>query len=235
MKILKCEQGSAEWFKHRVGVVTASEFKNLVSTKWEIRTGEMPKSYLARKLAEWWLKGPLPGGGETYAMETGILLEERARPWYELERGVKVDRVGFILSDCGRWGCSPDGLIGEEGGLEIKCPQPATQISYLLLQRNGPTIPPDYEPQVFFSLWLTGRAWWDFLSYCPGLPPVLVRVEAAQHKEKFAVIEKALAKFDVEFESAKKYLQATGWTPDAITTPVDETKTETIEAFDIIP
>jgi hypothetical protein len=84
-----------------------------------------------------------------------------------------VREVGFCQSDDGRIGFSPDGLIGEDGGIEIKSPQPAKHIEYLL---NG-VVPEDYVLQVQFSLYVSGRAWWKFLSYSRQFPALVVHVE----------------------------------------------------------
>lgn len=172
MKIMKCEQGSVEWMLARCGVPTASEFDQLVTPKFEVRKGEMPKTYLARKLAEKWLGGPLPGFG-SIDMEFGQILEQEAIPWLELEHGVTVQRVGFITTDDGRIGCSPDGLIGEDCGLEVKCPNPHTHVKYLL---NG-KVPDEYITQVFGGMLVTRFKKWRFLSYCRNFPALDITVE----------------------------------------------------------
>jgi hypothetical protein len=101
-------------------------------------------------------------------MERGILLEPEARAAYEAESGLLVDTVGFIVHDELMTGASPDGLIGEDGGIEIKCPGAAAHLDYLRGE-----IPSDYKLQVIHSLWLTGRQWWDFASYSPDFPDPL--------------------------------------------------------------
>jgi hypothetical protein len=84
-----------------------------------------------------------------------------------------VEQVGLCYSDDKKFACSPDGLVGEDGGLEIKCPLVATHIGYLL---NG-ELPSDYFQQVQGCLFVTGRKWWDFMSYSPGLKPFIIRVK----------------------------------------------------------
>jgi hypothetical protein len=185
-------QGSVQWIEAHCGIPTASEFDNLVTTKWEPRTGEMPKSYLARKLAEAW-SGPLPGFG-SWGMEQGQILEGEARPWLDFEFGWKIETVGFVTTDDGRIGCSPDGLIGEDGGVEIKCPEGPTHIKYLL---NG-ILPPEYAAQVHGCMLVTGRPWWQFVSYRRHMPPLLIRVnrdEAIQEALREALVE-FLERFD---------------------------------------
>lgn len=175
MKVVHCKQGSPEWLKARVGIPTASEFGNLVTPSWKIRTGEMPASYLASKIAEVWLGGPLPsfGGG---AAEQGSIREEEAIPWFELSHGVTLDRPGFVTTDDGRLGCSPDAMCGDKYGLEVKCPMPQTHVKWLL----GGKIPDEHVAQVYGSLYVTGIPEWKFLSYCRGFPPLVLCAGAYQ-------------------------------------------------------
>lgn len=171
MKIIDCEQGSSEWLQARLGIVTASELDALVSPLWKVRTGDGVQTYLARKIAERWRNAPLVSyhGG---AMEQGTLREDEARAWFELEHDMSIRRVGFITTDDGRMGCSPDGLL-PDGGIEIKCPEPHTHVRYLLANE----LPSEYVAQVHGSMYVTGLRRWRFLSYCRGFPPLLVTVE----------------------------------------------------------
>jgi hypothetical protein len=132
--ITDVEQGSVQWLKLRLGIPTASEFHQLMTPLFKAKEGETPKTYLAKKLAEAWRGEPLPGFS-SYATEQGTIREEDARPWYALEYDVDVQQVGFVLSDDERCGCSPDGLIGEDSGLEIKCPNPDTHVKYLIAEQ----------------------------------------------------------------------------------------------------
>lgn len=169
MIIVECVQGTPEWLLARSGKPTASGFDKIVTTK-----GEPSKSrvkYMYQLAGERVSKS----AEETYqsaAMARGVEIEEEARKFYEMIRDVEVQRVGFCLSDCKRYGSSPDGLVGKEGGVEIKCPTMAVHVGYVLEK----TMPMDYFQQVQGNLFVTGRAWWDFLSYYPGLPPLLLRV-----------------------------------------------------------
>src|SRR5580693_1153909 len=165
-------QGSEAWHTLRFGRPTASELDNLLTPEWKIRTGQMRQSYLCAKVAERLLGKSLDQGG-SWAMEQGQLLETEAVPYYEFVTDTKVRRVGFVTTDDMRVGCSPDGLIGEDGGLEAKCPRPETHIGYLL----GQTVPKDYLAQIHGSMYVTGRRWWLFFSYCRRLPPLILRAE----------------------------------------------------------
>lgn len=193
------EQGSLQWLRARAGIPTASEFDQLLTPKFEIRTGEMPKTYLSKKLAEAWSGMPLVSEQNSFAMEQGVILEESAIPWYELEFGEQVRRVGFITTDDGRIGCSPDGLISD-GGIEIKCPQSHTHIGYLL----AGDVPKDYLCQVHGSLFVAGAPFWKFVSYNRRLPPLVLTVFRDDDIQKR--IAEALAGFLERFDASMKRL-----------------------------
>jgi hypothetical protein len=111
---------------------------------------------------------------ETYqnvAMLRGIELEAEARNLYKMINDVEVEEVGFCLSD--GYGCSPDGLVGKDGLIEIKCPIMSTHVEYLL---DG-TLPSDYFQQTQGQLLVTGRKWCDFVSHYPAIKPLIIRVE----------------------------------------------------------
>lgn len=193
MKILPFEQGSVEWAQARAGIPTASEFDNLISPTWKIRTGEMPKSYLAAKLAEAWLGGPLIGFN-VFDVEQGRILEEEARPWLELELNEEIAHPGLCLTDDGRVGCSPDGLLVMHFvGVEIKCPQPTAHVKYLLKGE----VPPEYLAQIHGGMYVTGFKQWKFLSYSRGFPKLLLTVE--RDEEIQAQIGQALFNFLEDF------------------------------------
>ena len=199
MKIIECEQGSVEWMQARAAIPTASEFDALVSPTGEIRKGKMPASYLAKKLAEKWQGGPLLSFN-TFDMEQGHVVEEIARPWYEAKFDVVVNQVGFITTDDGRVGCSPDGMLEDGTGLEIKAPLAETHVKYLL----GGKVPEDYIAQVQGSLYVTGAASWKFLSFRRNFPPLLLDVlPDTDYQEALA---EALELFHSHFETGWKQL-----------------------------
>lgn len=191
----ECAQGEAEWLQHRIGKVTASEASSLLTPLFAVKTGEGPKTYLYEKLAEGWRGKPLPGFS-SWATQEGQLLEDEARRWYSLESDDAVQNVGFIEHDDHRCGCSPDGLIGEDGGLELKAPQPTNHIRYVM---EG-VLPKDYAPQVHFSLYVTGRPWWRFVSYCRGFPPLVLTVQ--RDEAICAKIQEALTGFYAAYDAA---------------------------------
>lgn len=175
MKILTCPQGSGEWLKARLGILTASTMDALVTPKGKLRTGQGPETFLYRKLCER-LIGFYTDSPNTFAMENGAVLEREARGWYAFERDANVSEVGLCLTDDGRVGASPDGLAGDDGLLEIKCFQPDNALRTLLTGE----VPNDYAVQIQTQLWVTGRAWVDFISYSRQFPALVVRVEPDQ-------------------------------------------------------
>jgi len=129
-------------------------------------------------------------------------------PWFELEHGLTVDRVGFITDDAGRYGCSPDGIIHGEIGLEVKSPQAPNQVKYLLSGK----VPEDYLPQIHFSMHVTGFKQWRFLSYRRGFPALVVAVERDEEIQE--VIAESLAAFLESFDkSYARMLEINGGPP----------------------
>lgn len=197
MNILSCAQGEHEWLTARVGKVTASEADNLLTPEFEIRKGETPKTYLCRKVAEATLGRPLEGF-TSFATEQGQELEQEARSWFAFDNDGKyrVQNVGFVEGDDGRCGCSPDALLDDDGGLELKAPQPTNHVRYLL---NG-ELPKDYAVQVHFSMYVTHRPWWMFVSYRRKFRPLVLRIE--RDERIIAKIGDALGKFYADFDAA---------------------------------
>lgn len=179
MIVHRCEQGSQDWHDLRCGIPTASQFDRLVTPKaW--KPSASIDDYVAELVAEYMLGEPVEI--ESVWMARGRTIEREARAWYALEHGVTVEQVGFITDDLEEVGCSPDGLIGEDGGLEIKVPAAKNHAAYLI---NPAKFTAAYWHQCQGGLWITGRKWWDLVSYCPprhspkaiGMPPVVVRIE----------------------------------------------------------
>lgn len=169
MKVIDCSQRSPEWFAARCGIPTSSNFDKILTIDGKV--SKQRTKYLYR------LAGEKVSGvqEETYqnaVMQRGIEMEGEARALYQLITGQEVQQVGFCLAD--GYGASPDGIVGEDGLIEIKCPIVSTQVSYLL----AGTLPTEYFQQVQGQLLVTGRKWADFVSYYPGLKPLIVRVEA---------------------------------------------------------
>jgi predicted phage-related endonuclease len=170
MIILDHPQYSDSWYKARAGIPTSSCFDSIV-----LANGEPSKSqrrYMLQLAGEREL-GTKADTFQSQAMLRGLELEDEARALYSMIHGVEVQEVGLCVGDEGRWSCSPDGLVGDDGGLEIKCPALHTHVDYRLRKR----LPVEYVQQVQGSLFITGRKWWDFISYYPGTRPFIIRVE----------------------------------------------------------
>ena len=163
-------QGTPEWQQARLGIPTASNFDKIVTTKGE--PSKSAEKYMYQLVGER-LSGTKEDGYTNSHMERGIQLEGEARQFYDLVNGVEVEEVGFCKHDSQLFGCSPDGLVGEDGGIEIKCPSMAVQVEYLLKKE----LPTAYFQQVQGTLLVTGRKWWDFVSYYPSLQPLILRVQ----------------------------------------------------------
>lgn len=185
MRICSHEQGSPEWFEARLGVPSASMFSKIVTTKGTWST--QADSYINQLVAEQ-LTGEREEIYQSHHMIRGVELEPEARDMYCLMTNSEVQEVGFCLHDTLKAGCSPDGLVGEHGGLEIKCPAPATHVEYL----RGGVLPSRYKQQVMGCLWVTQRDWWDFMSYHPNMKPLIVRVE--RDEEYISALEECVAK-----------------------------------------
>lgn len=203
MKIHDVSQRTLDWAKLHVGIPTASGFGNLLTPEFKIREGEMPRSYLHLKIAEAWRGQPVIDLN-TFSIEQGDIVEGEARPFYELETNQKVREVGFITTDDGKAGCSPDGLIGDDCGLEIKCPSVQMHVKYLL---DG-VLPKDYACQVHGSMYVTGYPRWTFLSYRRNFPPFIITVE--RDEEIMGKIANALERFHENFDIAKKKIESWG-------------------------
>lgn len=158
-------QGTPEWFAARCGKVTASRVADVVArtkTGW----GASRANYAAELAAER-LTGAPVGGFKSPAMQWGIETEDEARSAYAWHQNVDVQAVGFVphrsIADTG---ASPDGLVGADGLVEIKCPSTATHIETLL----GKPIAGEYQVQMQWQMACTGREWCDFVSYDPRMP-----------------------------------------------------------------
>ena len=170
MIILDMEQGSDEWLAARLGRPSASMFSKLITTKGKPST--QAGGYI-NKLAGERLSGESEAFYSNEHMVRGTELEPEAREAYEFISGNDVLEVGFIVNTDFEYGCSPDGLIGTDGGIEIKCPAATTMMKYY--QDNEELVKAYYQ-QIQGCMWVTKRDWWDAFAYHPKMKHVLVRV-----------------------------------------------------------
>ena len=168
MQVINCQQGTDEWFAAKLGIPSASNFDKIVTGKGA--PSKQAEKYMYRLAGEK-ISGKSEETYQNAAMERGIELEAEARNLYQVITDEVVDQVGFIINEGA--GCSPDGLVGKKGGLEIKCPNMATHIGYLMTNK----LPSEYFQQVQGQMYVAELDWVDFMSYYPGIRPFIIRVE----------------------------------------------------------
>lgn len=158
------EQGSAEWLSLRLGKVTASRVKDvLVNARGEATLSKTAETYMIELMCEL-LTGVSKPLFENDAMRWGTETEPQARAMYELKNNVDVKEVAFIkLNEF--VGVSPDGLVGDDGLVEIKCPTTITQVRRAMSSDYSE----DYKAQIQMQLWVSNRQWCDFVSFDPRL------------------------------------------------------------------
>lgn len=193
------EQGTDEWLRARAGKVTASRVADVVA-KTRSGWGASRKNYAAELIAERLTGNP----SESYtnaAMQWGLDTEPQARAAYEFYRDATVEPVGLVdHPSIPMTAASPDGLVGNDGLIEIKCPNTATHLDTLLTEK----IPEKYVTQMQWQMACTGRAWCDFVSFDPRMPEnmnlFVARVE--RDDKRIAELEEAVSEFLAEIDQA---------------------------------
>lgn len=234
MKIHTVEQNTAKWNDLHIGIPTAGGLGNLLTPKFEVRKGETPKTYVYTKIAEKFRNQSLMYLGPTsFSVEQGSIVEADARPFYKLLTGRVVEKVGFISTEDGKFGCSPDGLvmwpelIGHKGDVIAKAPmledalakgwKPLGEWEYGLEIKCPAAhthvkylcdgkVPDEYLAQVHGGMYVTGFKKWVFMSYRINFPTLIIEVErdeAIQQK-----IGEALTGFWAKFNEEWAKLQA---------------------------
>lgn len=199
-------QGSEAWHLLRIGKVTASRIADVLSKGRNGAESAGVRNYRSQLVCE-----RLTGAREeTYinaAMMRGTELEPLARECYEFIKGVEVNQTAFVDHPTVLMsGCSPDGLTNDDGLIEIKCPNTATHIDYLL----NNVVPSDYIPQMMWQMACTGRKYCDFVSYDNRLPEnmqlFIKRLE--RDNAKIAEIETAVIEFNSSVNKMIESLKA---------------------------
>jgi hypothetical protein len=201
MQIIECDQGTPEWLAARAGIPTASEFHTVMAVGKNGGKSVTRVAYLNKLAGEILTGEPM----ETYvspAMERGSLMEDEARDLYAFQNGVEPQRIGFVRN--GEKGASPDSLIGDKGGLEIKSAAAHIQVARLL---DG-GLPPEHKAQVQGGLWVCEREWWDFCSYCPKLP--LLQIRVYRDETYIAKIAKEVELFNIELQQTVEFIRRYG-------------------------
>ena len=187
------KQGSDDWLRLRLGIPTTSRFDKII-TPSKMQLSRSAEGYMYELISEcvYGEKGNISNEWT----RRGSDMEGEAVTFYEFVQNTEVERVGFCLTDDKKIGCSPDGLIGEDGGLEIKIPSLAVHLKYL----SDGELPVEYRAQVQGALYVTGRKWWDFISYNPSVESLILRVEPDEEfDDKFS---------DLIFEFLRDYDKA---------------------------
>lgn len=202
MIILDHEQGSDEWFMSRLGIATGSMFNCVMTTKQMKRA---KSDYIYLLAAEAITQKPQEEQFNSKDIDRGNELESCAVAMYELDYDCTVTMAGLCKPGIeSMYGVSPDGLINEDnggpndpfighGGLEIKCPRLKKHLQYI----TEGVLPDEYKHQVYGSLFVTGRDYWDFMSYNEDYKPFYVRTtkEDEQYKKWAAAFEPILNEF----------------------------------------
>lgn len=182
-------QNSPEWHAIRKGRPTASRFDEIITASGAI--SKSANGYIRELIAECFCPDFQSWAGNIYT-DRGQELEPEAREAFAKETGLTLEQVGFVISEDGVCGCSPDSLVVQDGkyvaGLEIKNPTPKAHVGYVL---DG-VLPSIYAQQVHGSMAITGLNTWHFWSYFPGMKPLHVVVRRSAYTDR---IEQALTEF----------------------------------------
>lgn len=200
------QQGTDEWLALRCGKITASQISAVMSKGRGSAPSATRANYMAQLAAER-LTGVTAEGFKNAAMDHGNETEPQARAIYSMERGVIVSEVAFVLHpDMPYAGASPDGLVGDDGMLEIKCPNTATHIATL----RGASIKGGYQLQMQWQMACTGRKWCDFQSFDPRLPEYIQShvTRVPRDEARIAEIITAVSLFEGELAEMVSDLEA---------------------------
>lgn len=199
------EQGTPEWFAQRLGKVTASRVADIIA-KTKTGVAASRGNYMAQLVAER-LTGQPAESFKSAAMQFGTETEPMARMAYETQIGMLVDEVAMIPHPTIEMsGASPDGLVGHDGLVEIKCPNTSTHIETLLDEK----VPSKYVTQMMWQMACTGRSWCDFVSFDPRMPEdmQLFIKRVPRDNEMIASLETEVVKFLGELDKLLAKLQA---------------------------
>jgi hypothetical protein len=199
MITIDCLQGSTEWMSARVGIPTASKFDEILDVKG--KPSRQRQKYLYALSGER-IIGSKEDSYQNATMKRGIEMEHEARELYEMINGVEVKQVGICYPDEKKlYAASPDGLVGDNGLVEIKCPLLTTIVAYHI---NGNLVE-DYFQQLQGQLLVTGREWVDIIAYYPAFKPLIIRVNRDENFTRALIAE--LHVFCVELDEITEKLR----------------------------
>jgi putative phage-type endonuclease len=205
MRLIDCEQNTPEWHAARCGRVTASRIADIMR-KTKTGVSKMRQTYAGELVAER-LSGIQQETFVSKPMQWGKDTEDTAREVYGFLHNVVPARIGFVVHPGFEMaGASPDSLVGDDGQIEIKCPNSSTHIETL----EGAEIDPDYMKQMQWGMACTGRAWCDFVSFDPRFPPAMQMAVRRVERDRDLILEleTEVAKFLAEVDAMVQRLRA---------------------------
>ena len=205
MIIHDCIQGTPDWLALRAGIPTASQF-DMILTK-SGKPSQSAERYMLTLLAERIMGHPIAEHVSMW-MQRGSQMEREAVAFYELQRNMDTESVGFITNDEETYGASPDRLVGTDGLLEVKSPKEYIHVGYMMQSGSAYDA---YRVQVQGQMWIAERQWADVLSYHPDLPWALARIE--RDAAFIKVLAGAVKTFSMELERQWQLCVERGWAP----------------------
>jgi hypothetical protein len=207
VRFVDCEQNSAKWISARTGRITASRICDLMATLKRGGEAASRRDYRAELIAAR-LTGKAESRYVSKEMRYGSEQEPFARTAYEIRSENIVDQVGFVFHPRLDFsGASPDGLIREDGGVELKCPKTTTHLAYMA----AGTVPTEYEDQLLWNMACSEREWWDFVSFDPRLPEKLrlFIVRIPRDEARIGEIERGVMTLNNEIDTVCEQLGVT--------------------------
>lgn len=199
LEIIDCVQGSPEWYRHRMGIPTASEFKTVIGVKKEAKDKLTRQTYMYKLAGEILTGEPMENYNNAY-MERGKEQEDELRRLYCMMQNCEVRQVGFLR--LGRKGASPDSLVGDDGMVELK-----TQAPHLLIKTIfADQVPPEFVAQLQGNLLVSGRKWIDICVGFRGMPPFIKRVY--RDEDYINMLSNAIGDFLLELDSVVAKIKA---------------------------
>jgi len=199
-------QYSEEYDRLKIGIPTSSNFHKIITPQG--KPSRQWREYACLLIAERILQQRIEFSNSP-AMERGLILEAEAADWYEFDRDLTAQRIGFITDDERKMGCSPDRLVGDDGLLEIKAPLPQTQVEYWI--SGG--LSERFRPQLQGQLYISERSWVDILCWHDVLPKLVIRVEPDEAFIK--TLDRELRMFNYFVEGVMEKIRATTELPIA--------------------
>ncbi len=198
--ITRGQHTDPRWKPCRMGLPTASEFGSIITPK-DMTYSKSAEGYICDLIDE--LKRPDQHAAEGFQgskdTRRGNALEPEALGVYEFDTGIRVHSVGLVLSDCRRFGCSPDGLIGDAGLVQVKCPDGKKFVALQRKWMQTKEVPADYKAQCHGEMIVTGREWNDLMIYCPGYDPLVIHITPDKFTDR---LREHLDQFHTEYVAA---------------------------------